>query len=227
LEVRVVYSQDRWMLLENLRSKAGKIMSILAAGSMETIVYGSIARGDVKPTSDVDVFIPYPVSSPLLQVYLEENDFKVYRKVLVQATPSYVPKAYMYLDEEELTSVSFPLAKMRREELEFYRLAGQLDYNMLRENNRVPGINKELKLIIPVEEGHVEIPLKSNVELAAKVIGLNPQTIRNRIRVLERRIEHGRTGVYREVDVSREESFEEVLRFLEARDPALRRRLKR
>ena len=227
LEVRVVYSQDRWMLLENLRSKAGKIMSILAAGSMETIVYGSIARGDVKPTSDVDVFIPYPVSSPLLQVYLEENDFKVYRKVLVQATPSYVPKAYMYLDEEELTSVSFPLAKMRREELEFYRLAGQLDYNMLRENNRVPGINKELKLIIPVEEGHVEIPLKSNVELAAKVIGLNPQAIRNRIRVLERRIEHGRTGVYREVDVSREESFEEVLRFLEARDPALRRRLKR
>lgn len=227
LEVRVVYSQDRWMLLENLRRKAGKIMSILAAGSMETIVYGSIARGDVKPTSDVDVFIPYPVSSPLLQVYLEENDFKVYRKVLVQATPSYVPKAYMYLDEEELTSVSFPLAKMRREELEFYRLAGQLDYNMLRENNRVPGINKELKLIIPVEEGHVEIPLKSNVELAAKVIGLNPQAIRNRIRVLERRIEHGRTGVYREVDVSREESFEEVLRFLEARDPALRRRLKR
>jgi predicted nucleotidyltransferase len=226
LEVKVVYSEDRWVLLKNLRSKAEKIMSILAARSMESIVYGSIARGDVKPTSDVDIFIPYPVSSTLLQVYLEENNLKIYRKVLVQATPSYVPKAYIYLDEEELTSVSFPLAKMRKEELEFYRLAGQLDYNMLKENNRVPGINKELKLIIPVEEGHVEIPLKSNVELAAKVIGLNPQTIRNRIRVLKKRMEHGRTGVYREVDVSREESFEEILSFLEARDPALRRRLR-
>jgi predicted nucleotidyltransferase len=226
LEVKVVYSRDRWMLLKNLRSKAGKIMSTLAARSMEAIVYGSIARGDVKPTSDVDIFIPYPVSSTLLQVYLEENNFKIYRKALVQATPSYVPKAYIYLDEEESTSVSFPLAKMRREELEFYRLAGQLDYTMLKQNHRVPGINKELKLIIPVEEGHVEIPLKSNVELAAKVIGLNPQTIRNRIRVLKRRMEHGRTGVYREVDVSREESFEEVLGFLEARDPALRRRLR-
>lgn len=226
LQVKIVYSQDRWMLLKNLRSKAEKIMDILAARSMEAIVYGSIARGDVKPTSDVDIFIPYPVSSTLLQVYLEENNFKIYRKVLVQATPSYVPKAYIYLDEEELNSVSFPLAKMRREELEFYRLAGQLDYTMLKQNHRVPGINKELKLIIPVEEGHVEIPLESNVELAAKIIGLNPQTIRNRIRVLKRRMEHGRTGVYREVDVSREESFEEILSFLEARDPALRRRLR-
>jgi len=226
LEVKVVYSQDRWMLLKNLRSKAEKIMNILAATSMEAIVYGSIARGDVKPTSDVDVFIPYPVGSTLLQVYLEENNLKIYRKVLVQATPSYVPKAYIYLDEEELTSVSFPLAKMRGEEVEFYRLAGQLDYTMLKQNHRVPGINKELKLIIPVEEGHVEIPLESNVELAAKLIGLNPQTIRNRMRVLKRRMEHGRTGVYREVDVSREESFEEILSFLEARDPALRRRLR-
>lgn len=227
MEVRIVYSEDRWRLLENLRSKAGKIMEVLTARNLETITYGSIARGDVKPTSDIDIFIPYPFSSAILQVYLEENGFKIYRKVLVQATPSYVPKAYMYLDEEELTSVSFPLAKMKKEELEFYKLAGQIDYTMLREGRRVPGINKELKLIIPVEEGHVEMPLKSNVELAAKIIGLDPKTIRNRIRVLEKRREHGRTGVYREIDLSGEESFEEVLSFLEARDPALRRRLKK
>ncbi|MEN2974954.1 MAG: hypothetical protein ABDH32_05175, partial [Candidatus Caldarchaeales archaeon] len=184
------------------------------------------ARGDVRPKSDIDVFIQYPVSSTILQVYLEEEGFKIYRKVLVQATPSYVPKAYIYLDEEGLTSVSFPLAKMRRDELEFYKLAGQLDHARLMEDIRVPGINKDLFLIIPVEDGHIEMPVRMNIEASAKIIGVDPQTVRNRIRVLERRREHGRTGVYREVELSREESFENVLSYLEARDPALRRRLR-
>ncbi len=226
LEVKVVYDEDRWNLLKNLRSKAVGIMDVLRIRSIESIVYGSIARGDVKPTSDVDIFIPYPVSSAILQIHLEENGFKIYRKVLVQATPRYVPKAYIYLDEEELTSVSFPLAKMRKEEFEFYTLAGRLDYSMLKENHRVPGINKELKLIIPTKEGHLEMPLKPNIDLAAKIIGLDTQTIRNRIRVLEKRREHGRTGVYREIDLSKDENFEDILSYLESRDPALRRRLK-
>jgi len=227
LEVKVVYDEDRWTLLRNLRDKALKIMDVLSLKGLETIVYGSIARGDVKPKSDVDVFIQYPVSSAILQVYLEENGFKIYRKVLVQATPSYVPKAYIYLDEEELTSISFPLAKMKKEEIEFYKLAGQLDYNRLREGGRVPGINKDLLFIVPVEDGHIEMPVKMNIERAAKIIGVDPQTIRNRIRVLEKRREHGRTGVYREIEVSREENFEDILDYLRDRDPALRRRLKK
>ncbi|MEM3951950.1 MAG: hypothetical protein QXP74_00875, partial [Nitrososphaerota archaeon] len=122
----------------------------------------------------VDVFIPYKVSSEILQVYLESSDLKIYRRVLVQATPKYVPKAYIFLDETGLTSVSFPLAKMKKEELEFYKLAGQLDYEGLKKDLRVPGINKELKLIIPVEEGHIELPLEMNIELAAKVIKIDP-----------------------------------------------------
>ncbi|MEM1583830.1 MAG: nucleotidyltransferase domain-containing protein [Nitrososphaerota archaeon] len=227
MEVKVVYDEDRWTLLRNLRDKALKIMDVLSLKGLETIVYGSIARGDVKPKSDVDVFIQYPVSSAILQVYLEENGFKIYRKVLVQATPSYVPKAYIYLDEEELTSISFPLAKMKKEEIEFYKLAGQLDYNRLREGGRVPGINKDLLFIVPVEDGHIEMPVKMNIERAAKIIGVDPQTIRNRIRVLEKRREHGRTGVYREIEVSREENFEDILDYLRDRDPALRRRLKK
>jgi len=227
LEVKVVYDEDRWTLLRNLRDKALKIMDVLSLKGLETIVYGSIARGDVKPKSDVDVFIQYPVSSAILQVYLEENGFKIYRKVLVQATPSYVPKAYIYLDEEELTSISFPLAKMKKEEIEFYKLAGQLDYNRLREGGRVPGINKDLLFIVPVEDGHIEMPVKMNIERAAKIIGVDPQTIRNRIRVLEKRREHGRNGVYREIEASREENFEDILDYLRDRDPALRRRLKK
>lgn len=226
MEIKVSYGEERWRLLRGLRSKALKIMEFLRQLGLEPIVYGSIARGDVKPGSDVDVFIQHPVSSAILQVHLEGSGFKIYRKVLVQATPSYVPKAYIYLDLEELTSISFPLAKMRREELEFYRLAGQLDYAGLVNDLRIPGINKDLLLIVPVEDGHIEIPVKMNVDLAAKIVGVDPTTLRNRIRVLERRREHGRTGVYREIDVPRDETFESVLEHLESRDPALRRRLK-
>lgn len=227
MEVKVIYDEERWNLLRDLRDRALKIMDVLRLKGLETIVYGSIARGDVKPKSDVDVFIQYPVSSAILQVYLEENGFKIYRKVLVQATPSYVPKAYIYLDEEELTSISFPLAKMKKEEIEFYKLAGQLDYHRLREGSRVPGINKDLLFIVPVEDGHIEMPVKMNIERAAKIIGVDPQTIRNRIRVLEKRREHGRTGVYREIEVSKDENFEDMLDYLRNRDPALRRRLKK
>ncbi|MCF8885058.1 MAG: nucleotidyltransferase domain-containing protein [Nitrososphaerota archaeon] len=224
--MRVTYDEDRWRLLRSLRSKALKIMEILSSKGFDCIVYGSISRGDVKPTSDVDVFIPYKVSSEILQVYLESSDLKIYRRVLVQATPKYVPKAYIFLDETGLTSVSFPLAKMKKEELEFYKLAGQLDYEGLKKDLRVPGINKELKLIIPVEEGHIELPLEMNIELAAKVIKIDPDTIRKRVRVLKKRREHGRTGVYRELELSREETFEELIEYIQARDPALRRRLR-
>ncbi|MCS7126447.1 MAG: nucleotidyltransferase domain-containing protein [Aigarchaeota archaeon] len=226
MEVKVVYDEERWTLLRNLRDKALKLMDMLRWKGLEAIVYGSIARGDVRPKSDVDVFIQYPISSAILQVYLEESRFKIYRKVLVQATPSYVPKAYIYLDEEELTSISFPLAKMKKEELEFYKLAGQLDYTKLKEGIRVPGINKDLLLIIPVEDGHIESPVTMNIEASAKILGVDPRILRNRIKVLERRREHGRTGVYREIEVSREENFEDILSYLEARDPALRRRLR-
>ena len=147
---------------------------------------------------------------------------KISERILVQATPSYAPKAYLIIDE--YTSISLPLLKMSEEELGFYRLAGSLTLSDLEEDLRVPGINKDLMLIIPTPRGHIETPVERNIEEAAKILGVDPKILRNRVRVLRRRREAGRTGVYRELAVPEEKTFEQLLEELMDRDPALRRR---
>lgn len=221
---QVTYDDKRWRLLRNLRERAESLMRPLVERGLSPLVYGSIARGDVREGSDVDVFIPYPVSSAMIELYLEEAGFRSWRRVLVQATPSYVPKAYIFFDE--LTSVSYPLSKMREEEADFYKLAGRIGWDGLRRGERVPGMNKQLTLIIPTPEGHVELPVEHSIEEAAKILAVNPATLRKRVKVLKRRKEVGRTGVYRELEIPPHKTFEEVFEELLARDPALRRRLR-
>jgi len=199
-------------------------MKPLEARGYRTIVYGSVARGDVSETSDVDVFIPYVVSSAMIETSLYRSSIKPKGRRLVQATPSYAVKAY--LDIDDLTSVSFPLIKMRSEELDFYRLAGELTYLQLQEGRRVPGINKQLMLVIPIDSGHREFSLVERLEEAALVLGVDTEVLRRRSRVLLRRRQIGRTGVFKSIIVSDQESFEEVLRRLADENPAVRRRMR-
>ena len=219
----VVYDDARWRLLANLRKEAMKIMEALTRAGLPCIVHGSIARGDVKPESDIDVFVPIPVPSYRVEFALEATGYKVQQKLIVQATPSSTPKAYLVLDVEEKRVVSFPLAKLAKREYEFYYFGGALDLRGLVEGKRVPGVDKRLMLIEPIREGHRESPVVGREAEVARIVGVSVDTVLERVRVLTRRDEVGRTGVFVKVILGPEENVEDTARRISRENPHFRR----
>lgn len=225
--VEVEYEERTWLILREKRRKAAEIMKILTRLSREVIVHGSIARGDVHPSSDIDIVIVQPVPPGLLEVVLEEAGYRVYYREIIQATPNYTPKIYYYLDPHEEVVVSTPLNRLREREREFYKWGGELGLEGLLEGRRVPGVNKELKLIIPTARGHKEVEVEGNESLVARLTGVSIETVEERIRVLGRRREHGRTGVFVKEPVPAGEPAEAVIRELARRNPYFRRAIER
>jgi len=222
--IEVVYSQKRWKLLEELRNEAIEMMESLEKANLLCIVHGSIARGDVSAKSDIDVFVPDPPSSFLLESALERAGLRVNRRILVQATPSYAAKGYMELDPQRV--VSFPLMKLRPLERDFYRFGGEATLQTLRNNQRVIGVDKRLMLIEPTAKGHVESTIVGREETVAKLLKVTVETVLDRVHALLRRDEVGRTGVFIERELGSGETFEMVLKQLADENPAVRRRLK-
>jgi hypothetical protein len=218
---KVVYSPERWSILEGKRKKAIEIMERLEDYSIPSIVYGSVARGDTTPHSDVDVFVVKKTPSYLIELAL--GDLIIQRKI-VQATPNYAVKGEISLGHN--TAVSFPLVSLKSRELEFYNFGGALSLKDLLQKKRVPGVDKRLMLILPTEEGHEEIPILDldDVELA-RILKTGLEIIGERKRVLEKRRETGRTGVFLSVAVPEDESFESYLEKIARRNPVLRKRL--
>ena len=219
----IIYDMKRWSLLKSFRQKAMRIMESLEAFHLESVVHGSVARGDVNKKSDIDVFIPAQPSSFLVETALEKFGIPVNRRLVVQATPAYAMKAYIEIDEN--TSVSFPLMKMRRVEREFYRFGGEATLEDLRNNSRVCGVDKRLMLIEPTEKGHRESTIVGREEEVAKLLGISTETVLDRVHALLRRDKIGRTGVFIERELSDSETFEMVLKNLADQNPAVRRRL--
>jgi len=222
--VEVVYDKKRWNLLRELRFKTVQIMEILEKFHLSSIVHGSIARGDVSETSDIDIFLPDLPSSFVIETALERSGVSVNRRLVVQATPLYAAKGYIEIDNQRC--VSFPLVKLRPVEKDFYKFGGEASLSMLREDVRVPGVDKRLMLIEPTSEGHVESAVVGREEEVANLLGVSFNTVLDRVHALLRRDEVGRTGVFIERELSPNETFELVLKKLADQNPAVRRRLK-
>jgi len=222
--VEVVYDKRHWKLLKQLRSKAIELMETLDNCHLHSIVHGSIARGDISETSDIDMFLPDPPSSFIIETSLERSGFKAYQRTIVQATPLYALKGYIELDQQ--SSLSFPLVKLRPVEKDFYRFGGEAFLSTLRENKRVPGVDKRLMLIEPTAEGHVESAVVGREEMVANLLGVSLNTVLDRVRALLRRDEVGRTGVFIEKELAPDETFEQAMKKLADHNPAVRRRIK-
>jgi len=219
----LIYDSERWFLLKEFRGKAMKIMVALQSFHLNSIVHGSVARGDVSEKSDVDVFISYPPSSFMVETVLERAGIRFNRRLVVQATPTYAMKAYIEIDQN--TSVSFPLMKMRKIEREFYKFGGEATLEDLRANLRVAGVNKRLMLIEPTERGHIESSIVGREDYVAKLLGISIETVLDRVHALLRRNDVGRTGVFIEKELESGETFEMALKRLAEQNPAVRRRL--
>ncbi len=178
-------------------------MAALEAFHLQSLTHGSIARGDVKAGSDVDVFIPEVQNSFLVETALEKAKIPINTRLIVQATPNYAMKAHIEIDET--TTVSFPLMEMRRVEREFYRFGGEINLTQLKADVRVAGVDKRLMLIEPTEKGHVESSVIGREESAAKILGVSAETVLDRVHALIEADTIGRTGVFvkTRVDVRR------------------------
>jgi uncharacterized protein len=221
----VTYSSARWEQLRALREKAVWVMAALDAFHLRSLTHGSIARGDVKLGSDIDVFIPEVQNSFQVETALEKAKIPTNTRLIVQATPNYAMKAHIEIDET--TTVSFPLMEMRRVEREFYRFGGEINLTQLKANVRVAGVDKRLMLIEPTKKGHVESSVVGREESSAKILGVSAETVLDRVRALTRRDTIGRTGVFVKQELLSDETFELALKKLSDLNPAVRRRMKK
>jgi len=203
----VTYDDTHWEILNELRERALEVMQALQDNRVTSFVYGSVARGDVSKSSDVDIIIPYPVSSYKLEIAIV------------------ILKGHICLEND--TVVTFPLFKLKSREEEFYRWGGQVDTNQLSNRVRVLGVDKRLILIEPNETGHVEHGVIGYEHIAAKKVGVSIGIAQDRVRVLTHRDSVGRTGVYLTRNLSPDESFEAVAKDLMDSDPAMRRTIQR
>src|SRR5690349_9453637 len=101
----VRYAPERFRLLEAKRARALPFLQALPVGGR---LFGSVARGDVHPASDVDIDLPFGPASFQLEVALETVGDPCLGRRLVQATPNSVVKALWDFGE---VTVALPLTR--------------------------------------------------------------------------------------------------------------------
>ena len=221
----VFYEEHHWLLLSQLRQNAIVVMAVLEQIGIEPLIHGSICRGDISEHSDVDVYIPQVVPSFSVEFALTQAGYQIIHRELVHATPFHAIKAHIFLPNNSV--VTFPLTNPAPIELEFYQFGGSLTKVDLEKGQRVPGVDKRLILIEPIDAGHIETPVVGNETVVAKKVGVNQKIVEERVKILMRRDEVGRTGVYLKRPLSPNDTFESLLKHISDRDPVVRRRIQK
>ncbi len=221
----VTYGNTKWSLLAKLRKRALDLMTVLDQTGSMSLIHGSICRGDVSEDSDIDVYLPNVLPSFTIELALTESGFQIIHRELIHATPFHVIKAHIYLPHNSV--ITFPLTSPAPIELEFYKFGGCLKKAELLTDYRVPGVDKRLILIEPTDVGHIETPVIGNEVMVAKKVGVSLKIVKERVKILMRRDEVGRTGVYLKRELAPDDTFEAVLKHISDRDPVVRRRVQK
>ncbi|MHA2295118.1 MAG: nucleotidyltransferase domain-containing protein [Candidatus Hodarchaeales archaeon] len=219
-------TDDDLACLDYKRKIAIDCLEVLQHQGLPAFTYGSICRGDITKRSDIDVFISMIVPSFRIELALENYAWE--EKIITQATPNHAIKGIIIVNSS--LSIGFPLTPLKSREEEFYSFAGKLDLNDLKNNHYVPGVNKRLEFIsmVPEKKGFWKESIigMKNLDVAKK-LGVSLAIVEERVRVLNIRDKKGRTGVFLKKGVSEESTFEQELKFLADRNPAIRRYLAR
>jgi hypothetical protein len=219
--IEIEYDLFRFEILRKLREEASEIQSKLEAGSF---VYGSLARGDVHPGSDIDIIILEEIDSFQLELNLGSGEVSPFEREIVQATPNHVIKGHIHLNH--YTTITFPLVGFSPVEEEFYRFSGICSGEDIAIGRRVTGINKKLICVEPTEKGHLEYSISDRKKEVAKLLGIGMDIIDERVRVLSKRTRYGRTGVFLKQTLKENDTFESRLRYLADRNYIVRKQLK-
>lgn len=216
------YSEEEKKILSVLRAKAINILCVLERAGINAFVHGSVARGDVSSSSDVDIHIPVRIPSFQLEVI---EDFQFADRRILMGTPNSTIHGVMSIHND--TTISFPLSSPSERESEFYRFSGYLYVQDIQQNQRTPGVTKQLLLIEPEGDGYWISSITTNKHKAIKILSLSQRIIDERVRVLERRDIIGRTGVLLDHLLAPDENFESSLKRIADKNVLVRRMLKK
>lgn len=223
IDLMIKYDEDQWELFHSKRNLAKIMAKTLYAAGLNFLIYGSVARGDVNSSSDLDIILFDKVSSFPIELALEQSNIQILGKEIVQATPGDAIKGHIYLPND--TALTFFLSEANEVSHDFYKFGGALDYQMLGAEIRTPGVTKALTLIIPNEEGHRELNLVGNELKTQKILEVHPKIIEVRKRVLLKRDRTGRTGVFLKKTLTSDQNFEEELKKIADANPVVRRKI--
>ena len=153
------------------------------------------------------------------------------KRKIVQGTPNQTPKMEYQLGVNTNIHLSVPFVQLSNRENDFISFAGKLSLTKFQNGEYANCVNKKLLLVEPMDNKGYNYHYTSIRDLPyndiAKKINVGVDIILERIRVLSRRDDIGRTGLYIDYELNPSEEPEKVLKELASQRQELRRLLQK